>query len=419
VKKLLIAVFILSVSIIVFFVIQSNLNNGDSLNPMIKSDKNDVTEGDFLSQEVVYVHEASSSTDAIYLSNSTLPDNELQTFFGSGELGNADGRALDTHFALPSGLCFDNDGNLIVFDTFNSGVKRIGSLESQTILGINVIVDDFGFAAPAYLDGPRLDALFGRPTDGVYSTNGDLFITDSVNHAIRLLRNGHVYTFVGGTQGSTDGKYGAAKFNLPSAIAIDKNSNLYIADTMNHTIRKVDPNGIVTTIAGRAGTAGSTNGNGRSARFNEPSGIAVDDDGVIYIADTGNHLIRKIEDGRVTTIAGVHERIPTGEDYAFGGFEDGPADSAQFTFPQGLFFAEGVLFIADTGNNVIRALTAVGNVITIAGNGEPGDANGPQDEAMMNKPTGVVFRNGRLYIADSLNNKIKVISVDTGSEVFR
>jgi len=418
-KRILLAVLILLVSIIVLFVIQNNLNNDDSLIPMIESGKRYVTEGTFISQEAVNVQETSSSTDVIHLSNSTLPDNELQTFFGSGELGNADGRALDTQFALPSGLCFDNDGNLIVFDTFNSGVKRISSLESQTILGINVVIDEFGFAAPAYLDGPRLDALFGRPYGGVYSTNGDLFIADSTNHAIRLLRNGHVYTFVGGTQGISDGKYGAAKFDSPSAVVIDKEGNLYVADTMNHTIRKVDPDGIVTTIAGRAGTAGSTNGNGRSARFNEPSGIAVDDNGIIYVADTGSHLIRKIEDGRVTTIAGVPERIPTGEDYASGGYEDGPADSAQFTFPQGLFYINGVLFIADTGNNVIRALTASGNVLTVTGNGEPGDMDGPQGEAMMNKPTGVVFSNGRLYIADSLNNKIKVISVDTGSEVFR
>jgi len=414
IKKVLVTVFLsLSVFITVFIVIRNNYYRDDNLNSVIEADSIFITEGAANTQETII------NTEAVSLSNNPLPEDELQTFFGSGELGNEDGRALDTQFALPSGLCFDNDGYLIVFDTFNSGVKRISNLESQTILGLNVVTDEFGFAAPAYLDGPRLDALFGRPYDGVYSANGDLFIVDSVNHAIRLLRDGHVYTFVGGTQGSTDGKYGSAKFDFPSVIAIDKDGNLYVADTMNHTIRKVDPDGNVTTIAGRPGTSGHTDGEGRSARFNEPSGIAVDDNGVIYVADTGNHLIRKIENGRVTTIAGVFEPIPDDEDYALGGYEDGPAESAQFSFPQGLYFTNDVLFIADTGNHMIRALTPSGNVITVAGNGEPGDADGPPDEAMLNKPTGVAHSNGKLYIADSLNNKIKVISVDTGNEVFR
>jgi len=357
-------------------------------------------------------------TESTTFSLIPLEDGEMKTFFGSGELGNEQGRSLETRFALPNGLCFDNAGNLIVFDTFNSGVKRIGNRGAQTILGVNVITDEFSFAAPAYLDGPSADVYFGRPTDGVYSTYGDLFITDSINHAVRILRDGHVYTFAGGTQGSTDGRFGAAKFNHPTAIAIDKESNLYITDTMNHTIRKIDRDGYVTTIAGSAGISGTADGNGSSARFNSPSGIAVDNNGIIYVADTGNHLIRRIENGNVTTIAGVTGSIPSGEDYAPGGFINGPADTAQFAFPQGLCFAKGMLFIADTGNHVIRAITASGNVITITGNGNPGDVDGFQKESMMNKPTGIVFRGGRLYITDSLNNKIKVVLIDTSSEDF-
>jgi hypothetical protein len=292
-------------------------------------------------------------------------------------------------------------------------------LESQTILGLNTVVDSFGFATPGYLDGARTDALFGRPTDGVYNTDGDLFIADSTNHVIRLLRDNTVYTFAGGTQGFADGRYGAARFNLPTAITIDGNGNLYVADTMNHTIRKIDTDGNVTTVAGRAGSPGAADGNGNSARFNEPSGIVVDNDGVLYVADTGNHLIRKIENGRVTTIAGTSDPIPSGEEYSPGGYEDGPALSARFNFPQGLCYSNGVLFIADTGNHVIRALTGNGDVVTVAGNGLPGDADGEQDEAMMNKPTAVVYRNGKLYIADSLNNKIKTISVEVSSGEVR
>ena len=349
----------------------------------------------------------------------TNKDGSLQTHFGNGDLGNADGTPLETMFALPSGLCFDNNGNLVVFDTFNSCVKQLGELRSRTILGFDVVTDEFGFATPTYLDGIREISLFGRPTDGVYHTNGDLFIADSTNHVIRLLRDDQVYTFVGRDRGSTDGRYGEARFNTPLAIAIDAAGNLYVTDTMNHTIRIIDPDGFSFTIAGRAGTPGYTDGTVSSARFNEPSGIAVSDDGIIYIADTGNHVIRKIEGGNVTTVAGIFDPIPADEDYAPGGYEDAAAESARFKFPQGLYIEDGVLLIADTGNHVIRALTAGGNVLTVVGNGLPGDADGMPDKAMMNKPTAVVYRKGVLYIADSLNNKIKSITVDISGREFK
>jgi sugar lactone lactonase YvrE len=411
-KLLFITALSLSIVVAAVLIVRNNLHEDiDDQNPKTESIASDHEDGGFKALGIF-------ATEVSAASSATIINGSLDTFFGSGDLGNADGRTLDTRFALPEGLCFDRDGNVIVFDTFNSGVKRLSSLESQTILGLNTVADNFGFATPGYLDGARADALFGRPTDGVYNNNGDLFIVDSTNHAIRLLRGSTVYTFAGGTQGSTDGRYGAARFNLPTAIAIDSDGNLYVADTMNHTIRRIDTDGNVTTVAGRAGTSGTADGNGSSARFNEPSGIAVDNDGVIYVADTGNHLIRKIENGNVTTVAGTAGPIPAGEEYSSGGYEDGAAATARFNFPQGLYFSNGVLFIADTGNHVIRALTASGNVTTVAGNGLPGDKDGEQSESMMNKPTAVIYRNGKLYIADSLNNKIKTVSVEvSGGEI--
>jgi sugar lactone lactonase YvrE len=314
----------------------------------------------------------------------------LRTHFGSG---------LETLFANPYGLTFDNNGNLIVFDTYNAGVKRLDSHSAQTLLGFDTVPDGFGFAAPGYLDGPQATARFARPTGGVYAPNGDLFIVDRDNHAIRLLRDGRVYTF-------------AARFNYPAAIAISKNGDLYVADTMNHTIRRITPDGVVTTIAGKGGTPGYADGRGDAARFCEPSGIAVCDNGIIYVADTGNHLIRRIENGNVTTVAGVVTPIPDGEDYRTGGFADGAGRFARFNFPRGLFWADGVLFIADTGNHAVRALTPSGNVITLAGNGEPGDFDGLPKGATLNKPTAAVYGNGTLYIADMLNNKIKALPID-------
>jgi len=347
-----------------------------------------------------------------------IEDNVLVTVSGTGDLGNIDGDADETRFALPHGLCFDNNGNLIIFDTYNAGIKRSSDGSTETILGFSEAIDDFGFIMPGYFDGERADALFGRPTDGVYSSDGDLFIVDSVNNAIRILRGDRVYTFAGGTQGHADGRRGNAGFDNPMAIAIDSNNNLYVTDTFNHTIRMITPAGVVSTIAGSPGTRGYADGSAGAALFNDPSGIAVDNNGVIYVADTGNQVIRKIENGNVTTIAGIADPPEDDEEYSPAGYEDGPADSARFNSPHGLYRVNGVLLIADTGNHTIRALLADGNVTTVAGSGTPGDAEGIQGEGMMNKPTGLVYRNGVLYIADTLNNKIKAVLINViGGEI--
>jgi len=338
-----------------------------------------------------------AQVDAEKLSVNTSEGGMLVTFFGNGELGKIDGTAEETRFSLPHGLCFDNSNNLLVFDTFNSSIRQLSSLSSQTILGFMETLDDYGFIFPAYLDGLRADALFGRPTDGVSAPNGDLFIVDGPNHAIRLLRDGRVYTFVGGVRGFTNGVMGAARFDNPTAIDIDGDGNLYVTDTLNNAIRKITPDGMVSTIAGSSsGASGNQDGSASQARFNDPSGIAVDSNGVIYVADTGNNVIRKIENGRVSTIT-----------------EEGELDS-----PIGLCWANGVLFIADSGSHTIKAITRSGNVITVAGSGEPGDEDAVSNEAMMNRPSGIVYRNGVLYIADTFNNKIKSVSIDAGSEVF-
>jgi hypothetical protein len=130
---------------------------------------------------------------------------------------------------------------------------------------------------------------------------------------------------------------------------------------------------------------------------------------VIYVADTGSHLIKKISGGTVTTAAGVRAAPEDGEDYAEGGYLDGPAEKALFNFPTGLFIAGDILFIADTGNHAVRMLDSRGEVTTAAGNGEPGDTAGSAGDIMMNKPSAVAYRDGTLYIADTLNNKIKAV----------
>jgi sugar lactone lactonase YvrE len=201
------------------------------------------------------------------------------------------------------------------------------------------------------------------------------------------------------------------------AIAQDGEGNIFVADTLNHAIRKIDAAGNVTTLAGRPGVAGYRNGAGGVSLFREPAGIAVSEDGrFLYVADTGNHVIRRVavDTGRTVTLAGVQEEFDEceedGELFPLGGFRNGGV--ALFNAPRGLAVADNMLYIADSGNHRIRALCLTElHTATVAGNGEPGDAEGFALGAVLNNASGVFYYNGRLYIADTGNNKIKVLAL--------
>ena len=196
------------------------------------------------------------------------------------------------------------------------------------------------------------------------------------------------------------------------ALAIDKDDNIYVADTLNSFIRKIDQNGRVTTVAGTPGKEGDTDGAVTSAQFRLPSGIAVSDDGsIIYVADTGNHKIRKIENGQVTSIAGFVEESDEDSD-PLGGFRDGAAANAMFNLPVGLTIAGDFIIVADSGNNRIRAVNLAGYVITVAGGNSPGDVDEFALESRLHRPMGVYWHENILYIADTYNNKIKIMPFD-------
>jgi len=203
-----------------------------------------------------------------------------------------------------------------------------------------------------------------------------------------------VTTFAGsGNSGAANGFGTEASFYLPIAIAVDAAGNVYVADLGNNLIRKINLNGIVTTLAG-SGATGSANGPGTSASFSAPSGIAVDAAGNVYVADYGNHLIRKITpDGVVVTLAGS----------GAPGSADGQGTAASFFSPTGVATdAAGNVYVADYGNNLIRKISPGGNVTTLAG------ANGA---GYFNSPTGLATdAAGNVYIADYRNNRVELIN---------
>jgi len=258
-------------------------------------------------------------------------------------------------------------------------------------------------------NGPVTAALFNDPAALVTDAAGNLFVADTRNHVIRKIStNGIVSTFAGqaGSSGSSDGS-SAARFDTPTGIALAPNGDLYICDTGNHTIRRVTPVGAVTTFAGMAGQSGFTDGAGTAARFNSPLGLAVATDRTIFVADSGNHLVRAIAPDRtVRTLAGRAETWGT---------EDGTGGNARFNGPLGVAISsDSDIFVSDSNNHAIRRITRTGIVTTWAGvPGVDGWTDSDRLTATFSKPAELAFdKHGNLFVADSFNHLIRKISRD-------
>ena len=232
----------------------------------------------------------------------------------------------------------------------------------------------------------------------------------SLASSLRATGQSYQWTTLAGSSsgaGFRDGPVGIAALKNPKAVATDPAGNFYLTDTGNHTIRKISPAGIVSTVAGKGGVAGGDNGSGSLARFRSPTGIARDDAGNFYIADTGNHTIRKINPtGGVTTLAGQA---------GVSGTTDGSGDTARFFSPAALTLASnGDLWVADTANHLIRKITPEGFVSTVAGQASlSGSLDGGPTVARLNSPKGIsIDDQGTLYIADTNNRTIRKITAD-------
>ena len=250
-----------------------------------------------------------------------------------------------------------------------------------------------------------LDAEFDTP-QGVAVSGGSVFIADRLNHRIRqVAANGVVTTLAGSTVGIADGFGGAAQFDHPAGLAADGLGNLYVADEHNHRIRKINiSTGEVTTLAGSS-TAGYVDAVGEAAQFLFPTGVAVDAAGNVYVADTGNHCIRRIAatDQAVTTVAGT----------GVAGFVEGGAGLGQFSSPRALAVdGSDQIFVADTGNHAVRKITAAGVVSTLAGAPTAGFQDGPGVSARFASPSGISLVGSGMYVVDRDNHRIRLVAAD-------
>jgi len=257
-----------------------------------------------------------------------------------------------------------------------------------------------GLYDSGYVDATGTAAKFDFPFGIAVNSAGVMYVADRQNSVIRKITpNGSVTTFAGSTSGFADGPDSAAQFSSPQAVAVDVSGNIYVADSGNFRIRKITPGGVVTTLAGS--TSGSANGTGSAAQFSTMNGIAVDAAGNVYVSDSGNHRIRMITPGGVvTTLAG-----------STSGYVDATGTSARFNNPYGIAVdATGTVFVVDGGNSRIRKITAGGVVTTFAGS-TSGFADGTGSAAQFNTPRGLTIdAYGTLYLADTVNYRIRKIT---------
>lgn len=320
-----------------------------------------------------------------------------------GSAGSTNATGAAARFNFPLGVAVDGEGNAYVADEQNHVIRRV------TPAGVvTTIAGQAGTSGNT--DGIGAAARFNSPSAVVIDGTGNLFVADTLNHTVRRITPaGEVTTIAGqaGTSGTADGTGAAARFNAPQALALNAAGTvLSIADTANHTVRRLTlASGAVTTFAGSAGQAGSVNGTGAAARFNAPTGLVLDAQGRVFVADAGNNTIRAISTaGAVTTLAGVAGSV---------GAADGVGTAARFNEPSSLSLdAAGThLYVLDSENHTLRRIViASGTVTTLAGlAGTPGSADGSASAARFNFPSGLgVAATGEILIADTANHTLRV-----------
>jgi pimeloyl-ACP methyl ester carboxylesterase len=341
-----------------------------------------------------------ASAVSIAVAQSTYEPYAISTYAGSaGVRGSADGTGSAAQFYLPIGVTIDSVGNVYVADNGNNTIRKITSSRVVSTLagaaGSSGSTDGAGSAA-------RFNGPFGLAID----STSNVYVADAFNFTIRRITPGGIVSTLAGSpgaQGSTDGVGSAARFFFPNGVAVDSAGNVYVADTGNSTIRKITSGGAVTTLAGVAGITGSADGAGSVARFNSPTGVTVDSAGNIYVGDQSNHTIRKITpDGMVSTFAGLA---------GAQGSSDGTGSAARFYLPSGVAADNaGEVYVADYGNHTIRKITSGGVVRTVAGlAGTFGSADGTGSAARFNSPSAVTLDNAaNVYVADYANDTIRV-----------
>lgn len=302
----------------------------------------------------------------------------------AGAAGNTDGSGATARFHSPGAMSIDGAGNLYVADQSGSTLRKI------TPAGVTTTLT----TALGYVTGIAVDGA------------GTVYLAESSNVICRLTGDGALAVIAGtaGIGGSANGTGPAARFNSPSALAIDAAGALYVCDSGNYTIRKISPAGVVTTLAGLAGVSGTADGPGSLARFVNLQGIVVDATGYLFVVDRGSNTVRKITPaGEVSTLAG------TSNSY-YDGNGDGTGSAAHFNYPTGLALdSAGTLYVTESNYHTVRRVSAAGVVTTVLGlRSVAGIADATGTDARFYGPTGIaVNAAGDLFVSDTGNHTLR------------
>jgi len=323
------------------------------------------------------------------------------TYAGNGTTGLADGTpATSASFNSPQAVVADAAGNLYVADTFNNLIRKVSASGAVTTLA--------GAPAAGFVNGTGTAARFYSPQAIAIDASGNLYVSDVGNNAIRKITQGGVVTTLAGgstvTTGSNagyaDGSGTIVRFYNPAGLVCDAAGNVFVAERGNHTIRKITPAGVTSTYAG-LNTPGFVDYPGYQARFNTPTGLAIDASGNLYVADAGNNVIRKIyaADTSVITLAGDPTLNPTVVNHPSGITAD----------------KSGNIFISDSGGRILEIVAATNSLYSIAGKiGGVGYTEDKGTAAVFNYPQGLTTdASGNVYVADYNNNVIRKLVVST------
>lgn len=295
--------------------------------------------------------------------------------------------------------------SIVVADSMNDRIQILNESGNEFV-GIH---GRFGLSyadSGAFIDGFRENAMFMKPSGVFVTPSGDFIVADTNNHAIRLVIGEFVVTIAGnGTPGFQDGHETDALFNHPHAAVMCQDGYIYVADTLNHVIRRISPEGLVSLFAGAPGQPGFADGSLSQSMFFEPSGLYLTDNGVLYIADAANHAIRRIENGIVSTVAGAPGEHVSLSVYTEGGHVDGPNAIARFNFPRDIALLDnGYIFVADSLNHAVRLITPT-STRTIVG-GDAGFFHDSVENMQLTRPSGIATDGQSLFVSDTVNNRI-------------
>ncbi len=377
-------------------------------NNIIELDSN----GKFNPKSEVTREEVVETLYAVEVYLNTQIDNGLvvKNYIGNGSIGFKNSTFKDSTFTMLTDIDLMNNNDFLITDSQANQLRLASNDKVSALVGKNDVFDFSGLPIGGYVDGNVTKAVLNKPNKSLVYDDNVIIFTQEGSNVIRgyNVEDKEVYTLTGHKEGGyKNGSNAEALFNNPTGIARDSKGNIYVADTFNNVIRKIDTEFNVSLFAGTPESYGNVVGDITKAKFNEPTDLFMIND-VLYICDSGNNMIKKIVDNKVVVVAGVDTYINEETKTQVGGDRDGRMAVAQFNYPTGIFVLDEVVYVADSENNKIK-LIKNGEVTTVAGSGDYGNQLGNALQASFDYPSAVLVKNGTIYVADKYNHTVKVI----------